>query len=83
MLPRARIYCKFAWFLVNRFGKKVNCDIGMQNEMADYMVLRKDEENSLAEDEENQWNKKKIQTVHVRWFVLFSWNDRKGVKDYF
>ena len=60
LLPAAEIYCKIACFLVNFFGKRLNSDLGMQEEIGDYMLSRKTVENSLAKEvQENNWNRKK------------------------
>lgn len=60
MLDSAMLYCKVANFLVNEFGKRLNCDTDLQDQIAEQMLKRKDVDNSLAKVvEEQNWNRKK------------------------
>ncbi|KAK0166595.1 hypothetical protein PV327_004088 [Microctonus hyperodae] len=60
MLTSAMLYCKVANFLVNEFGKRLNYDTDLQDEIAEQMLLKKDADNSLAKAvEEENWNRKK------------------------
>ena len=59
-LPTAEIYHKVVCFLVNFLSKHLNSDVGMQEEIANLMLSKKNLENSLAEEvEKNHWNRKK------------------------
>lgn len=59
-LLSAKTYCKIANFLVNLFGKRLNCDSELQDEITNEMLLRKNVNNDLAKVvEEKNWNRKK------------------------
>ena len=61
LLPTATVYCKTVCFLINIFGKRLIADAGMQDEIADYMLLTKSYDNTLAKEiEKRNWNRKKI-----------------------
>lgn len=59
-LLSAKTYCKIANFLVNLFGKRLNCDSELQDEITNEMLLKKNVNNDLAKVvEEKNWNRKK------------------------
>lgn len=60
LLPVAKTYCRIAGLLVNLFGKRLNYDTGLQDEIAENMMSKRNIDNSLAKEvEEQNWNRKK------------------------
>lgn len=59
LLPDAGLYCRIACFLQNRFGKRLNSDKGLLDEIISRMNATKNDVNTLAvEVENNNWNRK-------------------------
>lgn len=60
MLPKTGTYCRIACFLNNEFGKRLDSDIQMSDEIVNAMTARKTSENQLSKEvEENRWNRRK------------------------
>lgn len=61
LLPKVRSLCRIACFLNNTFGKRLNSDVGLCEEIVDRMSSEKSTENSLSVQVENQrWNRRKV-----------------------
>lgn len=59
LLPDAGLYCRIACFLQNRFGKRLNSDKGLLDEIISQMNATKNDVNTLAvEVENNNLNRK-------------------------
>jgi hypothetical protein len=60
-LPKVRSYCRIVCFLNNEFGKRLDSDINLSDEIIYAMHSRKNLENSLAvEVEAERWATRKI-----------------------
>lgn len=56
----AEVYCKVVNFLINIFGKRLNSDTELQDEITEEMLLRRNIDNQLAKVvEEENWNRRK------------------------
>lgn len=61
LLPEVNSYCQIACLLVNLFGKRLNSDKGLLEEIINRMSSTNDNINSLAEEvESNNWNRKTV-----------------------
>ena len=61
LLPKVSLYCKIACFLNNTFGKRLNSDVDLCDEIVERMSSQNIAENSLSVEVENQhWNRRKI-----------------------
>ena len=59
MLPNAQAYCKIACFLNNKFGKRLNSDAEMTDEIVNRM-MQCEKENTLAQEvEDGRWSRRK------------------------
>ena len=75
LLPEANSYCQIACLLVNLFGKRLNSDKGLLEEIINRMSSTNDNINSLAEEvESNNWNRKTVpfQTMSSKEILDFS-----------
>ena len=62
LLPKIRLFFRIACFLNNTFGKRLQSDFEVSNEIIQQMKSRRNVENSLAEEVEAQhWNRRKTQ----------------------
>lgn len=60
LLPTVKVYCKTASLLKNLFGKRLNYDTDMQDEIAEHMLLKRNVDNSLANEVDQQnWSRRK------------------------
>ena len=61
LLHNAASYCKIACFLINTFGKRLNSDVGIYEEVMEQMLLKRNVNNSLAiEAETKRWSRRKL-----------------------
>lgn len=61
LLPKVGFFYRIACFLNNTFGKHLNSDVGLINEIVEMMVIQDRVENSLAvEVETHHWNRRKV-----------------------
>lgn len=66
LLPRAAALCKIVCFLQNKFGKRLNSDIEMQDEIIERMEKLRATENTLAEEAENsRWSRRSTLFVKI------------------
>lgn len=61
LLPKVRSYCRIACFLHNEFGKRLDSDDGMSDQVIAMMNLQHAKENTLAiEVDNNRWARRKV-----------------------
>jgi hypothetical protein len=62
LLPSVRSLFRIACYLNNTFGKRLNSDVGITEEIIQQMKCKRHLENSLAKDAEiHRWNRRKFQ----------------------
>ncbi|XP_015125200.1 uncharacterized protein LOC107046987 [Diachasma alloeum] len=62
LLPKVQSLFRIACYLNNTYGKRLNSDVGISDEVLERMKSRRTFENSLAEEAETQrWNRRKTQ----------------------
>ncbi|XP_046142743.1 uncharacterized protein LOC123988053 [Osmia bicornis bicornis] len=60
ILPKVSLFCKIACFLHNTFGKRLNSDVGLCDDIVQRMSFQKNTENSLTQQAENHhWSRRK------------------------
>lgn len=60
MLPDTGAYCRIACFLNNLYGKRLDSDIDISDEIVNAMQSRRAEKNTLASDvESKRWSRRK------------------------
>lgn len=71
LLPKVSSYCKIACFLNNTFGKRLNSDVGIAEEILDNMMKPQENINTLAaEVEEKRWYRQKVSFEKISSSVL-------------
>ena len=61
LIPKVGSLCKVASYLNNTFGKRLNSDQDIVQEVVDQINSRKDVENTLANEiDDNKWNRKTL-----------------------
>lgn len=62
LLPNVRSLFRIACYLNNTFGKRLNSDVGIRDDIIEQMKSKRNTENSLAEEAESgHWNRRKTQ----------------------
>jgi len=61
LLHSAASYCKIACFLINAFGKRLNADVGIYEQIVDHMISKRNYDNTLVTEVETQ----KVKSIKI------------------